>query len=64
MGERALDAATDVYKSGCVLYEMLAGEPPYTGPTAQALIAKRLSDPVPACDGLRAAVQRASSTLS
>jgi Tol biopolymer transport system component len=30
-----------------VIYEMLAGEPPYTGPTAQAIIAKRLSEPVP-----------------
>jgi len=54
--ERTLDARSDVYSLGCVLYEMLAGEPPYTGSTAQALIAKRLVDPVPAVRRLRAAV--------
>ena len=56
VSERALDARSDVYSLGCVLYEMLAGEPPYTGATAQVLIAKRLVDPVPAVRRLRAAV--------
>jgi len=46
-GDTQLDGRSDVYSLGCVVYEMLAGEPPYTGPTAQAILAKRLSEPLP-----------------
>jgi TolB-like protein len=46
-GDRALDPRSDIYSLGAVLFEMLAGEQPYTGPTVQAILMKRLSEPVP-----------------
>lgn len=42
-GARELDGRSDIYALGCVLYEMLAGEPPFTGPTAESIVHKHLS---------------------
>ena len=55
-GGHELDGRADQYSLACVLYELLAGQPPFTGPTAGAVMARQVLDPVPPLTTLRPAV--------
>src|SRR4030095_941273 len=56
MGDRQIDARSDVYSLAAVAYEMLVGEPPHTGPTMQAVVARILTDTPRSVRALRPAV--------
>jgi serine/threonine protein kinase len=52
-GDRDLDGRSDIFSLGCVVYEMLAGLPPYTGPDGEVMIARRFTDPAPVLRAVR-----------
>jgi serine/threonine-protein kinase len=55
-GTGHVDRRSDIYSLACVLYEMLAGQPPFTGPTAQAIMARHSLDHVPRLKIVREAI--------
>jgi serine/threonine protein kinase len=55
-GDRGLDARSDLYSLAAVLYEMLAGQPPFTGATTQAMLARRFTEAAPSVRALRPSV--------
>jgi len=54
----SIDQRSDIYSMGCVFYEMLSGAPPFTGPSAQAIIARHARDPMPSIRTVRPTVSR------
>lgn len=61
--ERVIDGRSDVYSLACVAYEMIGGQPPFTGPTAQAVIARHMLESVPSLTIIRSTVSRQTEAI-
>jgi serine/threonine-protein kinase len=62
VADHELDGRSDIYSLGCVLYEACAGDPPFRGPTPQAVIAARFGPPPPSLESVRGAVPTVLAT--
>ena len=62
LGGHDVDGRADLYSLGCTVYELLAGQPPFTAPSTKELLAKHMNDPVPPLASVRAGTKTRNNT--